>query len=343
MTASPDSDAARETQPIVWVLADDRAGNRAQCLGVADRLGFPFITKEIGYTALVKLPNALRGASLLGLSGKSKKALSAPWPDVVISAGRRSAPIARWIKKRSPRSKLVQLMWPDSGIADFDCIVLPSHDKDHADTPQILRVLGAPHRIQESLLESIRPKWQEKLAHIGTQTRIALLVGGSTKHGAFEKADFHRLGALTATLARSTESGVMITTSRRTGDAGESTLMEHLKPLPHHLHSWKDKQAENPYLGYLALADAIVVTADSIAMCSEACATHKPVFIYQPNGLSAKHQRFVNTLIATGYAYPLEEDFVQEMRKPLKHNPLDSAETVAEHIRTTFLAKGNGA
>jgi len=53
--------------------------------------------------------------------------------------------------------------------------------------------------------------------------------------------------------------------------------------------------------------------------------------------LSPKHARFVNTLIATGYAYPLEEGFVQELREPMKHAPLDSAGTVAEHIKTALL------
>lgn len=331
--------SAETAAPIIWVLADDRAGNRAQCLGVADRLGFAYDIKEIRYTALARLPNTLRGASLLGVSAKSAKSLKAPWPDVVIAAGRRTAPVARWIKRQSPDSALVQLMWPDAAPAEFDCIVLPSHDRDHKDLPQMLRVLGAPHRITPQVLESAADTWRERLAHLPPAARIAVLVGGSTKHGKFTDADFHRLGGLVKTLATGVHGSLMLTTSRRTGKAGETILRDHIDKIPNHTHCYgSPKGEENPYLGYLALADAIVVTADSIAMCSEACASRKPVFIYQPVSLSAKHQRFVNTLIATGYAYPLDEDFVSEIRAPLKHAPLDSAATVAEHVRNTWLS-----
>lgn len=323
--------------PAIWVLADDRAGNRAQCLGVADRMGVECVTKEIRYNALAKLPNALRGRSLLGVKGASRKELEAPWPDVVIAAGRRTAPVARWIKKQSGgRTRLVQLMWPDAAPRDFDCIVLPAHDKEHKERDNILRVLGAPHRITPTVLEEAGLRWRRRLEHVPPENRIAVLAGGSTRHSLFKKADFRRMGALTATLATSVHGSLFITTSRRTGTEGERILLEHLDRIPHHLHRWQ-QGGDNPYLGYLALADAIVVSADSIAMCSEACATQKPVFIYQPIGLSPKHRRFVNTLIATGYAYPLEEDFVQELRAPLKHAPLDSATTVAEHIRTTLI------
>lgn len=332
MTAS--APATCPAAPVIWVLADDRAGNRAQCLGVADRLGFAYSVKEIRYTPWIRLPNRLRGASLLGIDGAARQRLRAPWPDVVIAAGRRSASAARWIKRQAKgKTRLVQLMWPDAAPQEFDCIVLPAHDREHAESANILRVLGAPHRITPAVLEEAARQWADRLGHLPAQNRIAVLVGGSTRHSTFQQADFHRMGALTATLATATHGNLLITTSRRTGEEGERTLLGHLEHIPHHLHRWQNG-GDNPYPGYLALAEAIVVSADSIAMCSEACATRKPVFIYQPLGLSAKHQRFVNTLIASGYAYPLEEDFVQELRAPLKHAPLDSAQTIATHIRT---------
>ena len=38
-----------------------------------------------------------------------------------------------------------------------------------------------------------------------------------------------------------------------------------------------DGTGDNPYFAYLALADALLVTADSVSMVSEAAATGKPV------------------------------------------------------------------
>ncbi|MBC7905941.1 MAG: mitochondrial fission ELM1 family protein, partial [Rhodospirillaceae bacterium] len=112
----------------VWVLADDRAGNVGQCLGVAEALGWPFVVKQIRYGGLGRLPNVLRGASLLGIDGDSAAGLVAPWPRLVIAAGRRTAPVARWIKRQSG-AKLVQIMDPGpGGRAEFDLIAIPAHD-----------------------------------------------------------------------------------------------------------------------------------------------------------------------------------------------------------------------
>ena len=102
---------------LIWVLADDRAGNINQAIGVAEALGKPFKRVDIGYTKLARLPNLIRGASLIGVDEASRSRLIAPWPDLVIAAGRRTAPIARWIKKQSRgHTRICQIMRPDSGL-----------------------------------------------------------------------------------------------------------------------------------------------------------------------------------------------------------------------------------
>ncbi|MFX8871944.1 ELM1/GtrOC1 family putative glycosyltransferase, partial [Acinetobacter baumannii] len=53
-----------------------------------------------------------------------------------------------------------------------------------------------------------------------------------------------------------------------------------------------DQTGENPYPQFLAQADMLVVTADSVNMCGEACATGKPVYVFTPSGGSAKFARF---------------------------------------------------
>ena len=87
--------------PLIWALLDDRAGNRSQCLGVADALGLAYTVKEVRYSLFAGLPNGFLGASLIGLSPDSRLEFQPPWPDVVIAAGRRAAPVARAIRKLS--------------------------------------------------------------------------------------------------------------------------------------------------------------------------------------------------------------------------------------------------
>ena len=80
----------------IWVLTDDRAGNVAQALGVAEALGDitgrPFTPKDIRYTPLAKLP--LQGPTVLGLTGESRGGLTPPWPALVIGAGTTHAEVA---------------------------------------------------------------------------------------------------------------------------------------------------------------------------------------------------------------------------------------------------------
>ncbi len=57
---------------------------------------------------------------------------------------------------------------------------------------------------------------------------------------------------------------------------------------------------ENPYFGMLALADAIVVTADSVSMVSEAVATKAPVLLARLPGRSARIGAFMAALEKDG-------------------------------------------
>ena len=100
-----------KTEPEIWVLADDRAGNRSQVLGVAECLRKPFKIKDLTYGPLVRLPNQVMPASFATLNYISRRKLVEPWPDLIIGAGRRTAGIARRIKKLSSgATRAVQIL-----------------------------------------------------------------------------------------------------------------------------------------------------------------------------------------------------------------------------------------
>ncbi len=58
----------------------------------------------------------------------------------------------------------------------------------------------------------------------------------------------------------------------------------------------------NPYLGFLGLADAIIVTADSINMVCEACSTGKPVHILPLGTEPRRRAAFLQDILASGRA-----------------------------------------
>ena len=326
------------TAPGVWMLADDRPGNVNQALGLAEALGEPFSVKVVGYGQLARLPNWLLPANLAGLTKASRETLVPPWPDVIIGAGRRTARVGRWVKKRHPDVVLVQLMWP--GSADgFDLIAVPEHDRV-PDDPVVMRTLGPPHRLTAERLRLSAAKIAENLEGL-PRPYVVCLVGGTSKHVTFTREDARSLVRGARTLAAERGGSLLVTTSRRTGEGCAAALAEVLREdaaCRHWLHRWRP-QGDNPYLGMLGSADAVVVSADSASMCTEACAAGRPVFLHMPRAgapdkFAKLHQRFrdLGCLRTLGTAW-FEVDEV----------PPNAAFAVADAIRALLRRKNGGS
>lgn len=312
-------------QGTILVLADHRPGNVAQALGVAEALGEPFHVLDVAYDRWGQLPNLVRGAGLLGIAPSTRAALVPPWPRLVIGAGRRTAPLARWFK-RHHGAVLVQLMDPGGpGREDFALIAIPLHDKS-GDGPNIMRTLGSCHRVTAEKLAGEAAVWAPRLAHL-PRPYLTLVVGGATKDRPFTTDQARALIAGAVDQLRETGGSILVTTSPRTPPEIE-TLLASLLPDPRCLHPWR-REGDNPYLGFLALADRIIVTGDSMTMCSEACATQAPVLIFAPPGMTgAKHERLHRELYARGYARPLNDPGPARA-----HPPLNASAEVAAEIR----------
>jgi mitochondrial fission protein ELM1 len=327
--STPTTDEPVAGAAPVWVLADPRAGTAAQALGVAERLGLPFAVKRLGWTVLSRLPNLLPWGSLLGLAPEARAALVAPWPRLVIASGRRAAPVALWLKRRSG-ARLVHVMRPGVAPARFDLLVVPRHDRAQP-ASNVIEVIGAPHRVTAAALAEAAAAWAPRVAHL-PRPRVALLVGGPVRAEGLSPLLARDLATRVAALALAAGGSVLATTSRRTGAAAEDALAEGLQAVPHLLHRFGGG-GDNPYLGLLGLADAIVVTGDSVSMLSEACATAAPVFFWSPRGLAGpRHARFHASLVAAGLAAPLGAAIEGEARERL-----DEAGRVAAEIRARGL------
>ena len=327
------------------MLLDDRPGNCNQVLAVAEVLGWPFATKEIGYGPLARLPNWLLGRSLLGLTPAARAVLVPPWPALVIAAGRRSLPVVRWLKRRQPATFLVQLMWPGSARG-LDLIAVPAHDR-LPEWPQLVRTQGVPHRITAARLAEAAAALAPRLADL-PRPWIACLIGGSNRPVPFTRADAAALGRQANALARARAGSLLITSSRRTDARWLPALLGTLEG-PRLVHRWtprtpdrsrdgsfddRPETSDNPYLGLLGAADAIIVTADSASMCTEACATGKPVFLFHPAaGVSTRIARLHAALESQGCLHPLGSAW-PERRPP----PLNPADAVADAIRARLCA-----
>ena len=294
---------------VVWALLDDRMGSNGQINGIAQNLNpdkFKIVEKKIVYTKLSALPNFIRGRSLLGVAGESRGQFKEPWPDLVLSGSRRTAPVARWIKKRSgKKTKLIQLLYIGrTGVKDFERIFLPEHDRGKKEFANFRYVTGAPHRITDKSLKEAKDLWQGEFRHL-PKPLTAVIVGGNIQKRDFGTNNAITLGREIKAFKRKTGGSILITDSKRTGTEKEKLILEEIDGIPSYQYLW-GSSGVNPYMGFLACADNIIVTGDSVSMASESCGTGKPVFIFTgKEWLTKKHYRFVNSLYAGNFAAPL--------------------------------------
>lgn len=280
----------------VWGLTDGSAGMEAQARALAEGLHAVDCTMK---TARLRKPWDIFPNGFFALAGKYAAPLwgggmlSPPFPDLVISCGRKGAAAALTLRGCAPKVSFVHIGDPYVNAAHYDAVVAMKHDKITG--PNVIKTRFALHGMTPQKLTEAREKWQKEFAPYPAP-RVAVLLGGSTHRytltrGAMKKliADIRRI-----------KGSLLITPSRRTGKENLRLLQTALRRSDAYIHSLS---GENPYLGLLAWADYIIVTNDSVNMMSEAVATAKPVYILPLPGYGAgKPARFAERLIDEGIA-----------------------------------------
>ena len=295
-------------RPLIWTLTDNRPGNNSQVLGVAQYINYPFKRIKVTYNNFFFLRACLGNGSSIGFTRDSISLAEEPWPDLIISAGRRAAHFASWIKFHSTVStRLVSIMFPGRRIYNnFDILAIPKHDNifNIKHCSKIIRINGAPSYISDGILEQQKKQFSE-IFNDFPKPLIAVLVGGDTKKYKYTMKDTYSFLNIISHFSESLNGTFLLATSRRTSNMMQNILH---KGIPNLRHSsiWGQGKL-NHYLSYLALADEIIVTGDSITMCSEALSTKKPVYIYLPPGLrNTKYYRFSEEMFRIGYAKPFD-------------------------------------
>jgi len=266
-------------RPTVWVLLGRGAGGNAQMTSLAAELGWPYETKHLVYNRISHCPNLLLGASVLGVDRRRSSALDPPWPDLVIAGSRRSAPVARWIRKHSDgRARLVHLMHTQAPWEHFDLIITTPQYR-LPERPNILHNTAPLTRVDPQRLAAAVADWAPRLAHL-PRPFTALLVGGNSSTFLLDAVTAARLGREVGAQVRASGGALLLTTSARTPAAAADALLAAID-CPAHVYRWRANDADNPYFAYLALADRFVVTADSASLVAEACMMENPVQIFE--------------------------------------------------------------
>lgn len=265
------------TVPLVWILQGHRAGDNLQLQALAEGLGWPWISKKLDWHQKLPrwTPRYGRVAHLNHLTPASRATMKEPWPDLVLSIGWRSVPVARWIKAQC-HARLVHLGRPRAPLSLFD-LVITTPQYRLPDSPNVVQLTGPLTAFSPDATATLVAKWEKQLAHL-TRPWTAVLVGGDTPSLRFPAAAAEALAVACNEHAARDQGSLLVATSPRTSTEVTDILRRSIK-APSFVSDWQ-KDTENPYAAFLALADQFIVTNDSISMTQEAAQTGKPVQVF---------------------------------------------------------------
>lgn len=263
------------SQPRIWLLTGAKQGDNAQAERLIEASGLPFARRRMVLKPGYDLAKPRIEASLHHVDLKKSDALAPPWPDLVLTIGRRMAMVALWIKQQSQdRTRLVVIGTPKGDSAKIDLFIVPFQYRA-TEGPNIFRI-GLPLLgIDPARIATEGERWRAAFAELPRPLTV-LLCGGSIGSHSF---DPETARSVLATLGKMKDGGSLrVTTSRRTPPETMAAL-ERTLPPDATLYPWNKAGGDNPYVGLLAHGDRFVVTGDSISMLVEVARLGKPLAI----------------------------------------------------------------
>ncbi len=263
-----------EHEPNVWCLLGRKAGDNTQVRALAEALGVRFTEKQILARGWELVPHLLLRVTLAGIDRAASSELSPPWPDLVLTAGRRNEPVARWIQRQSGgRSRLVHIGRPWAPLDVWD-LVVTTPQYFLPERPNILHNRLPLHRPAARQVEGLE-SWAGRFSNRDGPL-IAVMVGGDSGKFVMTEEKGARLGELAAGLAHRAAGSLVCVASPRT----PASAFEALRASTGAAARCFPWGGENPYQALLAMADGFIVTGESMSMLGEAADTGKPLYIF---------------------------------------------------------------
>ena len=271
--------AAQSVAPgRLWLLLGDKPGDNAQAEAVALALGWPCERRTLHWRPPYALQKPRFRATLDHVDRARSASLEPPWPDLILTIGRRPSMAALWIKAQSAGRTRIVLLGKPSGMMDRFDLVVAGAEVQLPPRPNLVPIRLPLMRAKASDIEAAARKWRTRLAAL-PRPLIAILVGGPTVPFAFDLRVADRLRTLAHQIAGAGGTPY-VTTSRRTPGQVVEALRAGLPPGAR-LFEWTPDDPDNPYLALLGLADGCIVTGDSVSMMAEVVRARKPLGILE--------------------------------------------------------------
>ncbi|KAL6496336.1 hypothetical protein OROGR_029594 [Orobanche gracilis] len=289
-------------------------------------------------------------------------------PILVVASGRDTIAVASSIKRFVPENVfLVQIQHPRSRLDRFDLVITPQHDyyplmpEAQTQIPFFLRrwvtprkppdkhvvlTVGALHQADSATLRDAASAWHDEMAVL-PKPLLVVSIGGPTRFvnttAFFPRVGNCRYGAdLAMQLTDSLKSvlptcgSLRVSFSRRTPKIIADILTSELSNHPK-VYIWNGEEP-NPHMGHLAIADAFVITADSISMLSEACSTGKPVYVIGAERCTWKFAYFLKSLQSRGAVRPFTGE--ENIAETWHYSPLCDLENAASEVIMALAGRG---
>ena len=288
---------------MIWYIAGDRLGDNAQVETLVAGLDLPIQRKYV----CVKAP-WIKGKpkvvpSLHHLDMEKSDVLEGPWPDLIITVGRRLSMVALWIQQQSGGRTRLVLIGKPSGLAKSFSLFITSAEVQMPPAQNLLKISMPLLRVDESRVRAAAEKWRDRLADL-PRPLIGILVGGPTNPFVFNRKVENALVRTAVDVVEKEGGTPYITTSPRTPERTIRVLREKLPPEAR-FFQWQADADDNPYHALLGLADGFVVTGDSISMLVEVAKLRRPLAIF-PLPYGALHK--IDQLRRVGARWLYEPD-----------------------------------
>ncbi len=263
--------------PRVWLVLGDKRGDNGQVETIEQALPWPCERKTVHMLERWVYGKPRVRPSLHHIDRERSDPLEPPWPDLIITVGRRPSMVALWIRRQSGgRTRIVLVGKPSGMMGHFDLVI---HSAEILLPPlRNVAPISLPlMRVDETAVAAAAEHWRARFASL-PRPLIAILLGGPTRPFVFDPAVIRRLIGEARRIAGELGGTPYLSTSRRTPEPVIAALRAGLPPQAQ-LFRWSADAEENPYLGLLGLADGFVVTGDSISMMVEVVRLRRPLAI----------------------------------------------------------------
>lgn len=264
--------------PRTWVILSDKRGDNGQVETIVEALPWPVEYRHVSMKPEWVLGKPRYRPSLEHLDAQRSDALEPPWPELILTVGRRPSMAALWVRQQSGgRTKIVLVGKPSGHMLDF-ALVIASAENQMPPLGNFLPTTLPLMRIGAQDVASEAAAWAPRFAAL-QRPLIAILVGGETNPFIMNRKVAEELAATAQWVVDDLGGTPYVTTSRRTGAEVVAVLRDRL-PREAVLYEWAPDAVDNPYRALLGSADGFIVTADSVSMMVEVIYLRKPLAIF---------------------------------------------------------------